>query len=384
MYEFGTDEIEAVTRVLSTQRLFRYMDDADEVERLETEFSGKIGTEWAVATSSGTAALICGLAALGIGPGDEVLIPAYGYIADVLAVLAVGAVPVGCEVDESLTLDPLDAAKRITPRTRAIMPVHMNGFAADLDPIMKLAASHGIFVIEDACQAVGGSYRGRRLGSIGDVGAFSFNQAKLITAGEGGMLVTNNRALYERAFITHDPSSVFDGHSFDTATFSGFGFRMSEVTGGIMRAQLRRLDSIIERLRASRDLLAEALASVPGLTRIPERDPAGSCGNFLGYRLPDQEAVAALCAALTQEHVFAMPTNRFGHSFPEWELLHERRGSHHPARDPLRELPVQGPEALPASIEILGRTVVIGLHLGLSEAEIDATRRTLAGVLGHG
>lgn len=379
MYEFGAAEIEAATRVMASQRLFRYMDDAHEADLFEAEFAGKFGAGRALATSSGTAALICGLAALGVGPGDEVLIPAYGYVADVLAVLAVGAVPVVCEIDESLTLDPADAAAKITPRTKVIMPVHMNGFASDLDPIVALAAAHGLAVLEDACQAIGGTYRGRRLGTIGDLGAFSFNQAKIITAGEGGALVTGDDRLYERAFITHDPSSYYDGRRFGLPVFGGLGFRMNEISAAIMRRQLARLDGILTRLRTSRDLLASALATLPGLRRVPERDPDGSCGTHLGYTLADGDAVAALRAALTGQPAYAMPTNAFGHSFFEWELLHERRGAHHPDRDPLAGHPgVQGPDACPASFAILGRSVVIGYGLDLDEAAVDRVYQALA------
>ncbi|MGY2007273.1 DegT/DnrJ/EryC1/StrS family aminotransferase [Nocardia gipuzkoensis] len=379
MYEFGDAEIAAATRVLTSQRLFRYMDDAEETSSFEAEFAATIGAGHGLATSSGTSALICGLSALGVGPGDEVIIPAYGFVADVIAVLAAGAVPVVCEIDESLTMDPADVAARITPRTRVLMPVHMNGFASDMAGITELAAAHDLAVLEDACQAIGGSFRGRRLGTFGAAGAFSFNQAKIITAGEGGMLVTDDRDRYERAFIEHDASCVHDGLAFGRPVFGGLGgYRMNEVSAAILRAQLLRLDSILERLRVRRDLLAGALADLPGLTRIPERDPAGSCGTHVGYRLENAEAVTALRELLADEKAFAMPTNAFGHSFFEWNMLHERRGAAHPGRNPLADRFVQGADALPVSREILDRSVVVGFGLDLDEAATEGIHRALS------
>lgn len=387
MYEFGDAEIAAATRVLASRTLFRYMDQAREASSFETEFGAVVGAPHAVAVSNGTAALICALAALGVGPGDEVIFPAYGFVADVIAVLAVGAVPVVCDVDESLTMDPTDAERRITPRTRVLMPVHMNGFSSDMARIVEVAERHGLVVVEDACQAIGGSFRGRRLGTFGAAGAFSFNQAKIITAGEGGMVVTGDREVFQRAFIAHDPSCSFDGISFDRPVFGGHGgYRMSEVTAAILRAQLQRLDDILVRLRARRDLLASALATVPGLVRTPEHDPAGGCGTHLGYLLPGPEAVAAFRAALAgiptdaQPKAYAMPTNAFGHSFPEWDLLHEGRGGAHPERNPLKGIVPQGPDSLPVSSAILDRSVVVGYGLDLDEAAVEQVRGALAEV----
>lgn len=382
MYEFGAAEIEAASRVMTGQALFRYMDEAHEVDLFEAEYATAFGVEHALATSSGTAAIICGLAALGVGPGDEVVIPAYGYVADVLAILAVGAVPVVCEIDDSLTLDPSDAARKITSNTKVIMPVHMSGLACDLDPIMALAQERDIFVLEDACQAIGGTYKGRRLGTFGHAGAFSFNQAKIITAGEGGLLLTRDQATHDRAFIMHDPSSFYDGRRFGVPIFGGLGFRMNEVSGAILRVQLSRLDSILERLRRRRDELADALGGFPQLARVPERDPAGSCGSFLAYTLPDNEAAKTLRAALIGTKAYGMATNEWGHSFFEWDLLHQRRGAHHPARNPLAGHPVQGIDACPVSFDILGRSIVIGYGLDLDPAAIEEIRAAVARELG--
>jgi dTDP-4-amino-4,6-dideoxygalactose transaminase len=198
MYILGEEEVDAVRRVIETRRLYRYhVEHASESTAFEREWSEKISCQHTILMSSGTAALICGLIGMGIGPGDEVIVPAYTFMATPLAVLAVGAVPVIAEIDETLTIDMKDAERKITSATKAIIPVHMCGFHCDMDAVMSVASAHGLMVLEDACQAVGGSYKGTRLGAIGDAGAFSFNEFKIISCGEGGALVTSNRKIHD-------------------------------------------------------------------------------------------------------------------------------------------------------------------------------------------
>ena len=185
---------EAAREVVRSKRLFRYYGAAggplqrSRVKRLEKEFAREAGTAHALALNSGTSALVTGLAAMGIGPGDEVMVPGYTWFSCAGAVVAVGAVPVICEVDESLTIDVEDAREKLSPHTRAIMPVHMRGAPAPMDEVTELAREHDLLVLEDVAQAAGGRFRGRRLGGIGDAGAFSFQMSKAMTAGEGGML----------------------------------------------------------------------------------------------------------------------------------------------------------------------------------------------------
>jgi dTDP-4-amino-4,6-dideoxygalactose transaminase len=381
VYEFGNEERQAADRVLAGGNLFRYMPDAHEVDGFETEFAAKFGVSTALATSSGTGALICGLSALGIGTGDEVLIPAYGYIADVTAVLAVGAVPVVCEIDESLSLDPADIERKLTPATRAVMPVHMCGFASDMDPIVATARQHGLFVIEDACQAIGGSYRGARLGTIGDVGAFSFNQAKIVTAGEGGCLVTDDAELNERAFITHDASAVYDGRPFSRPAYAGLAFRMNEVSAAILRVQLTRLDHIIARLRMTRDRLAASFEPVAGLRPAPRRDAGGDCGTNLAYLLDDVESAQRFQDMVNRVGggLWAFQGIALGHSFFEWDMLHERRGAHHPGRDPLAgAVTVQRADDLPRSHDILSRAVLVGYPMDVDDAVLRRIEREVS------
>jgi 8-amino-3,8-dideoxy-alpha-D-manno-octulosonate transaminase len=203
----GEEEEQAVLEVLRAKRLFRYYGPEpgpSKVEELEKAFAEHAGTRYALAVTSGTAALICGLQGIGVGPGDEVIVPAYTWIASPGSVVAVGAVPVVAEVDESLTLDPADVERKITPYTKAIMPVHMRGTPSRMDALMDVARRHGLKVIEDAAQADGASYKGRRLGSIGDVGCFSLQFNKILTSGEGGMVITNDEQVWKRALMFHD------------------------------------------------------------------------------------------------------------------------------------------------------------------------------------
>ncbi|MDP3442172.1 MAG: aminotransferase class I/II-fold pyridoxal phosphate-dependent enzyme, partial [Ignavibacteria bacterium] len=203
-YWFGKEEMEAVMEVMQSGYLFRYGSENDpkflhKVSTLETEFAQYCGAKHALATSSGTSSLLVSLIALGLKPGDEVIVPAYTFIATYSACIFAGLVPVLAEIDESLSLDPDDIEHRITPRTKAIMPVHMLGNPCNMDRIMQIARKHNLLVLEDSCQATGASYKGEKIGTIGDIGAFSLNLFKTINSGDGGLVVTNNQKLYERA-----------------------------------------------------------------------------------------------------------------------------------------------------------------------------------------
>jgi dTDP-4-amino-4,6-dideoxygalactose transaminase len=379
VYEFGAAEVEAAVRVLTDRQLFRYLPDAHEADRFEEALARTLGVRHAVVTSSGTAAMICGLAALGIGPGDEVIVPAYGFVASVLAPLAVGAVPVVCDIDESLTIDPVDLVAKLTPRTRAVLPVHVHGAASDMDAVMAVAARHGLAVLEDACQALGGTYRGVPLGTVGDVGAFSFNQHKIITAGEGGALVTNRRELHERAFIAHDGSCSFSRHQFAEPIHGGLAFRMNEVSAAILNVQLGRLDDILTGLRVVRGRVADALADAAPLRTIPMHDAEGSCGTHLGYIFDDAETAGRFRDAIDGAEIDAFHGNAYGHSFGEWELLHAGRGGHHPLRNPLRDTQWRQPRsACGRSEEILRRTVLVRYGLRVSDTALELTRQRLA------
>jgi len=382
MLEIGKEEIEAAARVIQSRILFRYGDPKaghpNECAKFERELAKKMGVEHALLVTSGTAALVCGLAGLGVGPGDEVIVPAYTFIASALAPLAVGALPVIAEIDESLTLDPKDVEKKLGPRTKVIMPVHMCGLPADMNAIMRVARKHGVKVLEDACQADGGSYRGKRLGSIGEVGAYSFNYFKNMTAGEGGAMVTNDPEVFSRAMIHHDGGLGFWQHNQDLKVplFAGWNFRMSEIQGAILRVQLRRIDGLLKRTRAHKAKLMAALSD-SGLRFIKHNSLEDECGTVLGFLFGSEDRARRFIAAMRKEGVGTWtPIDSGRHVYSNWEPIMQQRGSYHPALDAFKRPEnrksgrTYAPDMCPRTLDILSRTVYLDIRPEFTAAEV--------------
>ena len=306
---FGEEEIREIQDVLDSGYLYRYGDADDpkfqkKVLKFEDDLRGYFGVPHALAVNSGTSALLCALAALGVGPGDEVIVPGYTFIASISSIINSRAVPVLAEVDDSLTLDPADIVRRITPRTKAIMPVHMIGNPCRMDAIMEIAKKHGVAVIEDACQALGGSYKGELLGTIGDIGCFSMNRFKPINTGDGGALVTRDERLYERAFAFHDQGHLprREGTEEGNRTIFGMNFRMNELTAAIAIAQLRKLDDILENLRAKKKIMKDEIAMVPAARFRTINDP-GECATLLTLKFDTREKAASFASAMNTRTV---------------------------------------------------------------------------------
>ena len=301
----GREEIQEVMEVMESGYLFRYgsLDDPKykhKVYSLEKEFAAWCGVRHALATSSGSGALICALKAIGIGPGDEVIVPAYTFIASFSSIIQTGGIPVLTEIDESLNIDPADIERRLTKKTKAVMPIHMLGNACDMDAIMGLAGKHGLPVIEDACQANGGSYKGRKLGTIGRIGAFSLNIFKTVTAGDGGLVATDDEALYKLAFGFHDQghSPLRAGVEVGERSVLGMNFRMNELTGAVALAQLRKMPRIVATLREKKKKFKEAIGAVPGLTFRRLNDPDGDCATLLTVLFDSAAKAARVCSRL--------------------------------------------------------------------------------------
>jgi dTDP-4-amino-4,6-dideoxygalactose transaminase len=385
----GEEEKAAVLEVLDSQSLFRHYGPRPlhKVVQFERAFAQAMGARHAVAVTSGTGALMTALAALGVGPGDEVIVPTYTWVATVNAVVHLGAVPVFVDVDDTLTLDPNRLEGAITPRTKAILPVHMRGAGADMGPILEVAARHRLRVVEDAAQAVGGQYRGRRLGTLGDLGAYSLQYHKVITTGEGGVVVTDEPALWERAVRYHDQGSVRMEELDETMPVGnqlmiGINFRMSEITGAIGLVQLRRLDWIIERMRAHKAAIVDGLRGLDGvaLRRIP--DPAGDTGATLIFFLPSADLARRFSTALTAEGVRVTVAWDSGqHVYYHFDQIIERRlfAEHHCSW----ECPRYRGEArlqkgmFPQSDDLLQRAVHLDLNPLLTERdEFDIVRAT--------
>ncbi len=349
------------------------------VLQFEKEFSARMRVKYALGVTSGTAALQCAVAALEVGPGDEVILPSWTWHSCFNAIVLAGALPVCAEIDESFNLDPADIEKRITPRTKAILAVHLQGNPADLDPIMAIARKHKLRVLEDCAQSVGASYKGRPLGSIGDIGIYSLQLNKTITAGEGGAVVTNDEKLFERASRFHDlgglraPHQEMLGGKPALESFIGTNFRLNEFSGGVLLAQTRKLDSIIGAVRRNAKRVYESIRDLPGLKlrRLP--DPEGELGTgvFLdfGTRALCDKFLAAMKAENvaatrpggsvilpTQPHIMAKRTIH-----PEWPSFRTARGK------AIR----YGPETCPRTIDILGRFGGVLIDPNFTRRDVD-------------
>jgi 8-amino-3,8-dideoxy-alpha-D-manno-octulosonate transaminase len=317
----GEEERTAVLEVIESQSLFRHYGPRPlhRASALEKAFARAMGVSYGLAVTSGTAALITSLAAAGVGPGDEVIVPTYTWIATVNAVVVLGAVPVFCDIDESLNMDPAAAEAAVTPRTRAIIPVHMRGAAADMDRIGEVAHRHDLIVVEDAAQAVGGSYRGRRLGTFGHLGAYSLQYHKTITTGEGGMVVTNDAALHERAVRFHDQGSarieeldlLITGPS---PLLIGVNFRMGELAAAVGLAQLGKLDWIVDRMRANQQAIKKGIETIAGIELRRSYDEEGETGATVIFFVSGAERADRFAKALSAENVPA--------SVPWWSGQH--------------------------------------------------------------
>lgn len=381
MYRAGQEEINEVSEVLRSKKWFsRSPSDGHlrEAIRFEDEWAEMVGTDYALLMcGGGTAGLTCAMAGLGIGPGDEVIVPAYTWMATATSVLSAGAIPVLAEVDETLALDPADFERKITPNVKAVLPVHMLGRAADLEPILAIAREHDIKVIEDSCQMDGGSYHGRRTGSWGDAGVFSFNWFKIISAGgEGGCLVTSDRTLYERAVIFHDSGSAFRPQAGELTEpiFVAQQYRTDEVSAAIARVQLQRLEGILADLRRNARGLEQRLTD-GGLTIAPNNDIEGDCGICVALRFESEQQTRRFAEAAGVSGYCGLDHGK--HVFTEWTPLQEKRVMHHPAMNPFHFEQNKGlrmqydASVCPKTLDWLGRTFFLATGPDLTDAQLD-------------
>ena len=378
MYRIGKEEIEEVARVIESKNLFKINDALKETEKCGELMRRIFDAKRSLLMTSGMAALQCALVGMGIGPGDEVIVPAYTYIATAMAVVGAGAVPVIADIDETYTLDPNEFEKKITERTKAVIPVHIQGFPCDMEKICKIAAEHGIRILEDACQADGGSFCGKRLGTIGDAGALSFNQYKIITAGEGGALLTDDDEIYERALIYHDSNAIaFFGDQLSGITqpqFCGSEFRTNEIAAAVLHKQLLKLDGILCDLRKNKKYLSNLLSKKYTIAR--SNDIYGDCGVTLPVVFKSEDDARAFCANIRD--IAYLPIDTGKHIYSHWTAILEKRGALNPLMDPFRH-PANAPfvpdyenEVYPNTLDLLARTVFIWVNPDWSESEMNA------------
>ncbi|MBA0052905.1 DegT/DnrJ/EryC1/StrS family aminotransferase [Streptomyces sp. AJS327] len=367
-------EVEAAVEVLRSRSLFRYYGPRAprHVDAFEAAFAERTGCPYAVGVSSGTAALTAALVGLGIPEGAEVVIPAVTFVGSVSAVVAARGVPVFADIDDSLTLDPAALESAVTERTWGVLPVHLNNAAADMDPLLRVAERHGLRVVEDAAQAAGVNYRGRPAGSLGDAGAFSFQQDKNLTAGEGGAVTLRDAAAHQRVVRFQDQGGQFstsrgpgrggpepEGEA-EVAPFLGCNLRMTELAGAILTVQLDRLDGMNRRLREVARRVRASVSDLPLEWRqLPDEEGSGGdLTALLGSRLQARRFTAALHAEGVPAHtlyqgrtVTSNPAVRDGRT--AWGVRWER------------------PPRMRTSEGIIGRSVTVGLGAAMTEADVE-------------
>jgi 8-amino-3,8-dideoxy-alpha-D-manno-octulosonate transaminase len=378
----GAEEEQAVLETLRSKRLFRFAGPTagpSQVEELEQEFAAMVGVPYALAVNSGTAALLCGLESLGVGPGDEVIIPAFTWISCPAAVMTAGAIPVLAEIDASLTIDPADVERKISPYTKAIMPVHMRGVACRMDELLAVARRHHLEVIEDGAQAVGGTYHGRRLGSLGDVGCFSLQFHKIVTGGEGGMVVTSDRSLWQRAVMFHEVSATSRYDISEDQSMLGLNLRMAELVGAVARVQLRRLDGLIAAMRQRKRAILDGISDIcrrkgVGMQDVPDPDGDASVAAYM--LMPSQTLALKVAEALQAENIGATiwyrPDEVNMHAYPCWTAMMQKRTwstSGGPWRWAQRAISYTV-DMCPRSLDLLGRAIHLDVNPLYTEQDV--------------
>ena len=328
---FGDEERKEVNDVLETGILMRYGFDGPrkgiwKSKELEAAICARFGTAYAQLTSSGTAALTTAMAAVGVGAGDEVIMPAFTFVASFEAVLSMGAVPVLVDIDESLTLAPDAVKAAITSKTKCVMPVHMCGSMADLDALKAICAEHKLILLEDACQSIGGTYKGKLLGTIGDAGTFSFDFVKAITCGEGGVVMTNNKEVYIKsdAFTDHGHDHLGVDRGADLHPFLGYNFRISELHAAVGLAQIKKLDTFLELQKRNNQILRSYIEQAPGVNFRVVPDPEGDSFSFLSWFLPTQAKTEKVIDAFKEAGILAGTFYWFAnnwHYIRKWDHL---------------------------------------------------------------
>lgn len=387
---FGDKERAQVQDVLDSGVLMRYGFDPmrnghHKAAEFEERFAEVMDVNHCQMTTSGTTALTVALAAAGVGAGDEVIMPTFTFVASFESILALGAVPILCEVDDTLCLDASAVEQVITDKTRVIMPVHMCGSMADLDPLIALSRKHNLILLEDACQAIGGTYDGKRLGTLGDLGCFSFDFVKTITCGEGGAVITNNDAYADvmHMYTDHGHDHVGTDRGAESHPFLGYNYRISELHAAVGLGQLDRFDSILEKQKENYDLMAAELQAIKGITL--RTIPAGATQNhsFFNFFLED-EASARKAAAALKEH--GVPVCFYWYD-NNWH--YHRKWDHLKNPDTLMKLPAEtraGLEYLenatyPQSDYWLGRNISCLVKVGWTADETRAHARSIVAAI---
>ncbi|MDA4113712.1 MAG: DegT/DnrJ/EryC1/StrS family aminotransferase [Thaumarchaeota archaeon] len=369
----GKEEIDAVVSILKAKSMYRFYGPnfQNVTGQFEQDLTGYFGRKYALALTSGTAALHTVLVGMGIGPGDEVIIPTYSWVSCPDAVVAAGATPVLADVDDSLTLDPADVERRITNRTKAIMAVHIRGTPCDLDGLLRVSKDYGIDLLEDVAQAAGATYKGKKLGTYGRAASYSFQLNKMISAGEGGAILTDDKLVYQRSVMFHDvgtPYRAWEDKSlkFDFEPFPGVNYRMNEISAAILKEQLKKIDWIIKDIKKNKAKIKKGISDIDTITFRRINDP-GEAGISLVFFTQKAEQALLFKKALRAENIWTTsgsypgvvydPQINDGHVFMHWG--HIFKGIQRVSK------------RYQASLDLMSRAVHLDISPLLSDADIE-------------
>ncbi|OJW78630.1 MAG: L-glutamine--2-deoxy-scyllo-inosose aminotransferase KanB [Bacteroidetes bacterium 46-16] len=387
---FGDAERKEVNDVLQTGIIPRYGFEAarkgvSKATDLEKAICETFGCKYALLTTSGTTALITALAALGIGAGDEVIIPTFCFAANFEAIIAVGAIPVFVDVNDTLALVPAAIEKAITSHTKAIMPVHMCGSMAPLDELIDLADKYNVLLLEDACLAVGASYKGKYLGTMGHAGVYSFDISKMITCGEGGAIITDNEEVYKRArsFTDHGHDHTDKDRAADPHTYLGYNYRITELHAAVGLAQVRRLPQFLAIQLRNHNIIYEALKDIPGITFRSIPDPGGNTGAYLSFFLSREDIARHTFNELKKaglKSIYYWYDNNW-HYIGNWQHLKSGSWMHRLYEEQKMQVMHYSNQAFPMSDAVMGCCISVGISLLWDETMARDIAGKIASVL---
>ncbi len=388
---FGDDERKQVNDVMETGILMRYGFDGPRKGiwksiELEKAVCETFGSQYAQLTCSGTAALTTAMAALNIGAGDEVIMPTFTFVASFEAVLSVGAIPVLVDVDETLTLDPEAVKAAITTKTKCIMPVHMCGSMADMDALQQICTEHDLVLLEDACQSIGGSFKGKKLGTIGHAGTFSFDFVKTITCGEGGVVMTNDKDVYVKCdgYTDHGHDHLGVDRGADLHPFIGYNFRISELHAAVGLAQIKKLDTFLAVQKKNQSILKDILSQVPEVTFRKLPDPEGDSCSFLSWFLPSGETANAVVEEMKAQGILAGNFYWFKnnwHYISKWDHLKNSTTLNGVSKEVSDKLKSYATASFPASDAVMSRCISTAISLLWTEDQVKEKGNRIVDVI---